>query len=49
MQNSKAIVDTVVKLIENKKLRFNMGNKSRKIADSLSWKNMAEKYLEVYK
>ena len=44
-----AISKAVLNLINNDKLRENMGMKSRKIAESMSWKNVAQNYFEMHK
>ena len=43
------ISNAVLNLINDYKLRENMGIKSRKIAENMSWKNVAQDYFEMYK
>ena len=47
-EDSDAISNAVLNLINDHKLRENMGMKSRMIAESMSWKNVAEKYYKLY-
>lgn len=47
-EDSDAISNAVLNLINDHKLRENMGMKSREIAESMSWKNIAEKYYKLY-
>jgi len=47
--NSEAISNAVLNLIRDKTLRENLGIKGRKIAESMSWKNVAQNYFAVYK
>ena len=44
-----AISNAVLNLINDHKLRENMGMKSRKIAEGMSWKNVAGAYYNLYK
>ena len=48
-EDSDAISSAVLNLINDHKLREDMGIKSRKIAESMSWKNIAEAYYTLYK
>lgn len=49
MKNSEDLAKKISWLIANKGLREKMGEESRKIAEKMSWKNVAEKYFEEYK
>ncbi|ODS35025.1 hypothetical protein BEH94_03725 [Candidatus Altiarchaeales archaeon WOR_SM1_SCG] len=48
MGDSEAIADAIIRLINDSKLREGMGEKSREIAENMSWKNVAEEYLKIY-
>lgn len=48
MRNSKAIADAINKLINNATLKNDMSLKSRKIAESMNWKKIAEAYYNIY-
>jgi glycosyltransferase involved in cell wall biosynthesis len=48
-KNSEDIAEKVGKLVNNLELCKNMGAESRKIAETMSWKSVAEKYRELYK
>ena len=48
-EDSDAISNAVLNLINNHKLREKMGMKSRRIAESMSWNNIAEAYYNFYK
>jgi glycosyltransferase involved in cell wall biosynthesis len=49
-QNPEALADAIVKLLKDKKLRKHMGeNAYKKLKTDLSWDNIAEKTIEVYK
>lgn len=43
------IADKLEKLINNPELTKSMGRESRKIAEKMSWKNVAQQYFDVYK
>lgn len=47
-KNSTDIAEKVEKFLKDNQLGINMGNESRKIAGSMSWKNVAEKYYGIY-
>ena len=47
-QNSEAISEAILRLINDSSLRVVMGRKSRSQATVFSWKNVALKYLEIY-
>lgn len=47
-EDSGAISNAVLRFINDRKLRENMGIKSRKIAESMSWKNVAKEYYRIY-
>jgi len=49
MEEAKPIADAVIRIIEDKELKLEMGEKSREMIEKMSWKNMVEKYLEAYK
>jgi len=48
-QDSNAISGAILKLISDSQLRVQMGRKSREIACSYSWENVARQYLNIYK
>ncbi|MCX6763204.1 MAG: glycosyltransferase family 4 protein [Candidatus Moranbacteria bacterium] len=48
MKNAKNIAEKIEKLMADDTLRKNMSLVSRKKAESLSWKNVADKYLSLY-
>ena len=48
IKNSQAIVSSLTALIKNKKLRQTMGQKSRQIAENMSWTKAAEDYFKIY-
>ena len=48
-KNSEKISEALIKLIEDKDLCLEMGEKSREIAEKLGWDKVAEQYLEIYK
>lgn len=48
MHDSKAIADAINKLINNATLKNDMSLKSREIAESMSWRNIAEAYYNIY-
>lgn len=48
-KNVKDIQDALEKLYLDNKLRVNMGRRSREKAEKMSWKNMADSYLSLYK
>lgn len=48
-KDSDDIAEKLEKLINNPELTKSMGIESRKIAEKMSWKNVAEKYFEEYK
>ena len=49
-RNPEALADAIVKLLKDEKLRKEMGeNAYRKLKTDLSWDNIAEKTIEVYK
>ena len=43
-----AIANAVLRVIKDPKIRENMGARSREIAESMSWKNVAEEYHKIY-
>lgn len=47
-ENEEDIAKKIIILIENPDFREKMGRESRKIAETMSWKKVAGKYLEVY-
>ena len=47
-KNSEQIYEKLEELYSNKPLRDEMGRKSRGIAESMSWSNVAAEYLRVY-
>lgn len=49
MKNSEDLAEKIKRLLANPGLREKMGEESRKIAEKMSWKNVAEKYFEEYK
>jgi len=50
MEDSESIANAILRIINDKELRAYMGKKSREmVEEKMPWKNMAEKYLEVYK
>lgn len=49
MKDEKDIADKIGKLIDDQELREKMSRKSRQRAEELSWKNVANEYVEVYK
>lgn len=49
MKDSQDIAEKIEKLINNSELKKKMGEYSRKKALELSWKNVAEKYCQLYK
>lgn len=49
MKNNEDLAEKINRLIANNGLRESMSQESRKIAEKMSWKNVAEKYLEFYK
>ncbi len=49
MQDSKEIAEKLSFLIENPKACSRLGQNSRKIATTMSWSNVAEKYRNLYK
>jgi glycosyltransferase involved in cell wall biosynthesis len=48
MKDAQDIAEKIEKLIIDPELRTKMGQKSRKKAEELSWKKVADKYLELY-
>ena len=49
-RNSEALADAIIKLLKDEKLRKQMGeNAYKKLKTDLSWDNIAEKTIEVYK
>ncbi len=48
MKDSDDIAEKIKKLIGNNELREKMGAKSRKIAENMSWKKIAEEYFNLY-
>ncbi|MFQ6087722.1 MAG: glycosyltransferase family 4 protein [Candidatus Methanofastidiosia archaeon] len=48
MNDSEAIADATIQLINDSNLRREMGKKSRKIAENMSWEDVAEAYLKLY-
>jgi len=48
MGDSEAIADSVIRLINDSKLRKYMGEKSREIAENMSWGKVAEDYSKIY-
>ena len=49
-RNSEALADAIVKLLKDEKLRRQMGeNAYKKLKTDLSWNDIAEKTIEVYK
>ncbi|HID28004.1 MAG TPA: glycosyltransferase family 4 protein [Methanosarcinales archaeon] len=49
VEDSKTIASAILHLADDYSLCKTMGTISRKIADGLSWKKVAENYLEIYK
>lgn len=49
MRDSKVIADAIINFINNPILKNDMSLKSRKIAESMSWKKVAQDYFEMYK
>jgi glycosyltransferase involved in cell wall biosynthesis len=49
MREGRAIYETCLKLIEDEELRQKMGDKSREIAESMSWQKIAAEYINIYK
>jgi glycosyltransferase involved in cell wall biosynthesis len=49
MKNSEDLAEKINRLIANHGLREKMGEESRKLAEKMSWKIVAEKYFEEYK
>jgi len=47
-RNYNDLVEKIEKLILDKDLRLEMGRESRKIAESMSWENIAKEYLQAY-
>jgi len=47
--NISELKDAMQKFIDNSKLIKQMGNKSRKLVEEMSWNNVADKYLGVYR
>ncbi|MCW3975679.1 MAG: glycosyltransferase family 4 protein [Candidatus Bathyarchaeota archaeon] len=47
-EDSDAISNAVLKLINDRKMIEDMGNRSREIAECMSWKHVAKKYLDLY-
>ena len=47
-ESSEQLADAISRLVKNKSKIIAMGRKSRRIAERMSWSNVAEKYLEVY-
>ena len=48
LRDSKAIADAILNLFDTLGLRKKMGIRSREIAESLSWKNVAQDYFKIY-
>ncbi|HPN96140.1 MAG TPA: glycosyltransferase family 4 protein [Candidatus Moranbacteria bacterium] len=48
MRDSADIAEKIEKLIEDKNLRQKMAQNSREMAKKLSWKNVADKYYQLY-
>lgn len=48
-ESSEDIQNSIQKLIDNPDLRKKMSIKSRELAEKMSWKNVAQKYFEIYK
>jgi len=48
-RDAKRIANAVNKLIEEPSLREKMGMKSRELATELSWRTVAERYLEIFR
>ena len=49
MKDAQDLAEKVEKIILDKELCQKMGEESRKKAEAMSWKNVADKYLEYYK
>lgn len=49
MKNSEDLAKKIVRLIVNPELREKMALESQRKAEEMSWKNVAEKYFELYK
>lgn len=49
MRNSEDIAEKLEKLISDPELARKMGDESRKIAETMSWKKVAEQYFDLYK
>lgn len=49
MKNSKDLAEKIMRLLADPELCEKMASESRKIAEKMSWKNVAEKYFELYK
>lgn len=47
--NSDDIAQKIEKLLKDSKLRHEMGQRSREIAENMSWKSVSDKYIELYK
>ena len=47
-KDSKDLAEKMEKLLSNSKLCEKMGEESRKIAEKMSWQNVAKKYLQEY-
>lgn len=48
-EDSRAISEAVLRLLDSKELRTGMGARSREIALEFSWEKVAEQYLEIYR
>ncbi len=49
IEDSDVISEAVLRLINDHKLRVSRGMKSRKIAENMSWKKVADAYYNFYK
>ena len=47
-EDTDAISNAVLKLINDRKMIEDMGNRSREITECMSWKHVAKKYLDLY-
>ena len=48
MKDSHDLAEKIKRLISDRELREKMSQKSREIAEGMSWKSVAEKYIELY-
>ncbi|MEX0569208.1 MAG: glycosyltransferase family 4 protein [Candidatus Njordarchaeota archaeon] len=48
IMDSKAISDAIMTLISNERLRYEMGRKSRRKAEEMSWERVAKDYFNLY-